>query len=433
MKKFIALPVIFLVSCLLFSFALTPYSVSAASGTTFTKTTYQTLDLLNLRTSTSASSKKLLTIPKGKYLVSTYRQGSWYKVSYSGKTGYVAGAYLKKVDPMLAGTTFAKTNYITLDALNLRSSGSSTSSVLLTIPKGKVVTSNYRVENWYKLSYGGKTGYVSGSYLKKSSSTSASLPSQSAVDYTGAQMYVLVPAMTSVTLRSGASSLSSSIGTLPRGTAVTVNNYLHKTRGFVPVRTNDGRSGYVEATYLSLFQPSMSNRPLVVLDPGHGGHDVGATRYGIYERDIVMSVTKLLASRLAEKVDLKLTRYTNDYYPSLTERSWISNAHKTNLFVSIHVNASTSAAAYGAENFYYRGTSSVNLARKLQQNVVNTTGLRDRGIRFGNLAVLRETNAPAVLTELGFLSNASDRSKMTSPYYQERFADALANGILSSL
>lgn len=433
MKKFIALPVIILVSCLLFSFALTPYSVSAASGTTFSKTTYQTLDLLNLRTSTSMSSKKILAIPKGKYLVSTYKEGTWYKVSYSGKTGYVAGAYLKKVDPMLAGTTFAKTNYITLDALNLRSSGSSTASKLLTIPKGKVVTSSYRVDNWYKLSYGGKTGYVAGSYLKKSASGSASLPPQSAVDYTGAQMYVLVPAMTSVTLRSGASSLSSSIGTLPRGTAVTVSNYLHKTRGFVPVRTNDGRSGYVEATYLSLFQPSMSNRPLVVLDPGHGGHDVGAARYGIYERDIVMSVTKLLASRLAGKVDLKLTRYTNDYYPSLSERSWISNAHKTNLFVSIHVNASTSTAAYGAENFYYRGTSSVNLARKLQQNVVSTAGLRDRGIRFGNLAVLRGTNAPAVLTELGFLSNASDRSKLVSPYYQERFADALANGILSSL
>lgn len=433
MKKFAALPVIILIACLMFSFTLTPYSVSAATGTTFSKTTYQTLDILNLRTSTSVSSKKLLAIPKGKYVVSTYKQGTWYKVSYSGKTGYVAGAYLKKVDPMLAGTTFTKTNYITLDALNLRSSGSSSASKLLTIPKGKVVTSNYRVENWYKLSYGGKTGYVSGSYLKKSTSSSASLPPNSNVDYTGSKMYVLVPAMTSVTLRSGASSLSSSIGTLPRGTAVTVNNYLHKTRGFIPVRTNDGRSGYVEATYLSLFQPSMSARPLVVLDPGHGGHDVGATRYGIYERDIVMSVTKLLASRLAGKVDLKLTRYTNDYYPSLTERSWISNAHKTNLFVSIHVNASTSTAAYGAENFYYRGTASVNLARKLQQNVVNTAGLRDRGIRFGNLAVLRDTNAPAVLTELGFLSNSSDRAKLVSPYYQERFADALANGILSSL
>lgn len=433
MKKFAALTGIILIACLMFSFSLTSYSVSAATGTTFSKTTYQTLDVLNLRTSTSSSSKKILAIPKGKFLVSTYRQGTWYKVSYSGKTGYVAGAYLKKTDPMLAGTSFTKTNYITLDALNLRSSGSSSAAKLLTIPKGKIVTSSYRVENWYKLSYGGKTGYVSGSYLKKSTSNPASLPPTSTVDYTGSKMYVLVPSMTSVTLRSGASSLSSSIGTLPRGTAVTVNNYLHKTRGFVPVRTNDGRSGYVEATYLSLFQPSMSARPLVVLDPGHGGHDVGAVRYGIYERDIVMSVTKLLASRLAGKVDLKLTRYTNDYYPSLTERSWISNAHKTNLFVSIHVNASTSTAAYGAENFYYRGTASVNLARNLQNNVVNTVGLRDRGIRFGNLAVLRGTNAPAVLTELGFLSNSSDRSKLVSPYYQERFADALANGILTSL
>jgi len=406
-------------------------------GTSFTKTNYTTTDSLSLRKSDSAASTKLLTIPKGTTLSSSYKKGSWYKVSYKSKTGYVAGSYLKKkttVKTSSVGTTFAKTNYITLDALNLRTSNSATSTKLLTIPKGKVVTSSYRKDNWYQVSYGSKKGYVSGSYLKKTTSSSASLPPVgSAADYSGTTMYVLVPFNDSLTLRSGASSISPSIGTLPRGSVVTVTNALHKTKGFVAVKTSDGRYGYVEATYLSLFQPSMSARPLVVLDPGHGGHDVGAARYGIYERDIVMSVSKLVAERLSKTVDVKLTRYTNDYYPSLTDRSVISNAHKTNIFVSIHINAASSTSAYGAENFYYRGNASVALSRNLQKNLVNSIGLRDRGIKFGNLAVLRGTNAPATLTELGFLSNANDRAKLVSPSYQQRYADAVASAILSSL
>ncbi|WP_114570054.1 SH3 domain-containing protein [Exiguobacterium flavidum] len=412
-------------------------TVKTATGTSFTSTKYVTTDNLNLRSTASSSGKLYLTIPKGKTITSGYRIGNWYKTTYGGKTGYVAGSYLKKA-PTVTGTSFTSTKYVTTDNLNVRSSASTSGKLLVTIPKGKTVTSSYRIGSWYKVTYSGKTGYVAGGYLKKATTVSVppvtNVVTGSGADYTGGTMYVLVPIGDSLALRATASTSGSLITRLARGEKVRVlNNYTHKTKDFVQVETSGGDRGYVSATYLSLWQPSASYRPLIVIDPGHGGHDVGATRNGIHERDIVLSVAKKVADRLKGKVDLTFTRYTNDYYPSLTDRSVMSNAHATNLFVSIHVNAAEATAAIGAENFYYSGTKDIALAKEIQKRFVSYAGMVDRGVKQGNLSVLRNTNAPAVLAELGFLSNASDRAKLVSPYYQDRYADAIAEGILASL
>lgn len=486
-----------LVLLLLLTVAFPSSLVSAASGTSFTKTTYKTTDSLNLRSSNTTTSKKLTTIPKNTQISSSYRKGSWYKLSYQGKTGYVLGTYLKKV---ATGTSFAKTTYQTTAALSLRKAATTSSTRLLTIPTGKKISSSYKDGNWYKVTYSNKTGYVSGSYLKKVTASTTSkttayttterlnlrtAPSASgkliltipkahvvqslstsgawhkvtyngstgyvigtylkkgtsspassstaSVDYSGSKMYVLISSGSTVTLRSGPSSSSSQLARLGRGTPVVVSNSTHKTRGYVAVKTADGRSGYVESMYLTLFQPAPSNRPLIVLDPGHGGYDPGATRVGLTERDIVLAVARQVASLLEGKVDLQLTRYTNDYYPTLTDRSVMANSHATARFVSIHINASNATSASGAENYYYNGSTSIQLANAIQQRLVSYAGMRNRGVDFGNLAVIRGTNAPAVLTELGFLSNSTDRSKLTNAAYQARYAQAIADGILATL
>lgn len=483
-----------LVLLLLITIAFPSSLVSAATGTTFTKTTYKTTDLLNLRSSNSVSSNRLTTIPKNTSLTSSYRLGDWYKVTYNGKTGYVIGQYLTKV---VTGTSFTQTTYQTTDALSLRQAASTSSTRLLTIPTKTKLTSSFRNGNWYqvtynkktgfvsgsylkkvttssstayttterlnlrsapttsgallmtiptnqvvqsfsissnwhKVTYGGKTGYVMGTYLKKGTASPASTPTGKA-DYSGAKMFVLTDSGSTVALRSAASVLSGQIARVGRGTPVIVTNSLHKTRGFVAVQTADGRRGYIEATYLTLFQPSPSNRPLIVIDPGHGGHDPGAVRSGLAERDIVLSVARQVASLLEGKVDLTLTRYTNDYYPTLGDRSAMSNAHSTSRFVSIHVNASTALSASGAESFYYKGSTSVQLAQAIQQRLTSYAGMRNRNIHFANYAVIRGTQAPAVLAELGFLSNSTDRAKLASPTYQARYAQAIADGILATL
>ncbi len=257
-----------LVLLLLTAIAFPSSLVSAASGVTFTKTTYQTTDLLNLRSTDSISSKKLTTIPKKMSLTSNYRIGEWYRVTYSGKTGYVLGQYLTKV---VTGTSFTKTNYQTTDALSLRQAASTSSARLLTIPANTKLASSFRdgdwykvtynkqtgfvsgaylkkvtasstayttterlnfrsapttsgallmtipsnqvvqslsvSSNWHKINYGGKTGYVIGTYLKKGTASPAA-PSAGNADYSGSKMYVLIDAGSTVALRSSASVLS---------------------------------------------------------------------------------------------------------------------------------------------------------------------------------------------------------------------------------
>lgn len=147
--------------------------VGALQAKKIKKVTMQTKANLNMRSQASTKGKVLKTIPKGTKVSTDTKIGSWYKVSYKGKTGYVSGSYLKTVATPKKTTTAVKEQkvstkkYKTSASLNIRTLPSTKGKVLKTIPKGKQVSSNTRSNGWYKVSYSGKTGWVSGSYLKE--------------------------------------------------------------------------------------------------------------------------------------------------------------------------------------------------------------------------------------------------------------------------
>lgn len=138
-----------------------------------TTTTYKTTASLNLRSGASTKQKVILTIPKGKAVTYISKSGSWYKVKYNGKTGYVSSKYIK-VTKVTTTKSSAKTSsntitYRTTEALNMRTGASATKKLILTIPKGKSVSYISKSGTWYKVKYNGKTGYVSSKYLKNTS------------------------------------------------------------------------------------------------------------------------------------------------------------------------------------------------------------------------------------------------------------------------
>lgn len=147
--------------------------VGASSITKFTKTNYKTTHNLNLRSSASTKGRVLVTIPKNTQVSSSYKTGSWYKVSYKGKTGFVSGSYLKKVakkptsKPAPKQESFKQKTFATTANLNVRSTSSTKGKQLTQIPKGKTVKSSTRQNGWYKVTYNKKTGWVSGAYLKE--------------------------------------------------------------------------------------------------------------------------------------------------------------------------------------------------------------------------------------------------------------------------
>lgn len=179
----------------------------------------------------------------------------------------------------------------------------------------------------------------------------------------------------------------------------------------------------------------------VIIDPGHGGQDSGSTYDGVEEKVLNLNIAKYLAQELESRgISYVLTR-EDDSFVALDARARIANQYEGEIFVSIHHNAIKNAtSANGTETLYYpsQGENSAlsgeELARIIQTKLVSQLGTRDRGvISRTNLAVIRKTNMPACIAEIGYLSNPSERGLMVTEDFQRLAAKALADGIQAAL
>ena len=179
--------------------------------------------------------------------------------------------------------------------------------------------------------------------------------------------------------------------------------------------------------------PPPSRRFTIVLDAGHGGSDWGAVHASRREKDdnlrLALAVQGLLQAQ-GQKVIM--TRST-DVAISLTQRSALSNQNNADLFVSIHRNSSTNTTANGVENFVFTTANSTRAlyAFNVLDDIVNAGVQNNRGVKRGNFAVLRNTNAPAMLLEMGFISNTRDNQLFDQNF--NAYAAAIARGIMQSL
>ena len=147
--------------------------VTVASVKTFTQANYQTNKDSYLYSSYGTSFGKLSNLPNGTIVSAAKTIGSWYEVTYQDKTGYVPGTDLQIVPQNTESTpVLTEKTYLVTDDLNVRESDNTSSSVLTFIPNGTTVTSAEQTSNgWFKVTYNGKTGYVSGTYLKEYAKT----------------------------------------------------------------------------------------------------------------------------------------------------------------------------------------------------------------------------------------------------------------------
>jgi N-acetylmuramoyl-L-alanine amidase len=170
-----------------------------------------------------------------------------------------------------------------------------------------------------------------------------------------------------------------------------------------------------------------------VLDPGHGGHDPGAVMGNRRESDDVLRLALAVRQRLlARGINVVMTRTTDVFVP-LSERSAISNRNNADLFLSIHRNAAANPSANGVENFAFTTApaGTLNYAFNVLNAVIGAGVQNNRGVKRGNFAVLRITNAPANLLELGFISNPRDNQLFDQNL--NAYADAITNGIIATL
>ncbi|MGJ8697556.1 MAG: N-acetylmuramoyl-L-alanine amidase [Verrucomicrobiaceae bacterium] len=167
----------------------------------------------------------------------------------------------------------------------------------------------------------------------------------------------------------------------------------------------------------------------VVLDPGHGGKDKGAYWYGVRESDLNMKVAVKAAAGLKQRgYEVIMTR-KSDVFLSLSKRAQVANRYRDSIFISIHFNATPNTRVRGAETFYAGGKKGYYLASAVQKSLVRRLKLVDRGARVARYTVLTETKAPAILVECGFISNAAERARCKTSWYQTACAQAIVDGV----
>lgn len=172
----------------------------------------------------------------------------------------------------------------------------------------------------------------------------------------------------------------------------------------------------------------------VVLDAGHGGHDPGAIGNGLKEKDRALTYVLKLGKSLEKQGITVIYTRTTDEFVKLQDRTIISNNANATLFISIHLNSFSDPKAHGLETLYYPASiEGKELALNIQNEIVSE-GLytSDRGIKpRNNLHVLKATKSPAVLVELGFISNAYDVQLLSDK--ENEIVEAVTRGILKSL
>lgn len=213
----------------------------------------------------------------------------------------------------------------------------------------------------------------------------------------------------------------------------------------------------------------------IVLDPGHGGKDPGAVgRQGTQEKTVVFDIAGRVKQRLeAEGFEVLLSRKRDEYVP-LPARSKLANEAKAELFISIHANAAENREACGFETYFLSEaktdwertvatrenavleyelpegqkfedelelilsdlaqneflTESSQLAGCIQESSIPCARVKDRGVRQANFFVLRDNYMPAVLVEVGFISNRSEEKLLLQALHRERLAEGVVQGII---
>ncbi|WP_066048116.1 N-acetylmuramoyl-L-alanine amidase [Robertmurraya korlensis] len=168
----------------------------------------------------------------------------------------------------------------------------------------------------------------------------------------------------------------------------------------------------------------------IFLDPGHGGVDPGATGNGLQEKNINLSVASTIQNILIneyENVEVRMSR-TGDQTVSLSSRTNAANSWGADFFLSIHVNA---GGGTGFESYIYPnvGAPTTTYRQALHEEVLKSVNFNNRGQKQANFHVLMETTMDAVLTENGFIDNASDAEKLRNPSFLQNLARGHANGV----
>lgn len=369
---------------------------------------------VNIRTSATTLSKsvgQLMPGEKVKY-IDTYH--SWHIIEYKNKEYYVA-SWLTDIE-----YDDSQEIYLLYDKINIRDQATLNGNVLA---QGNKYDS-YKVvgekNGWYEVKLSeGQTGYLAGWLTTYNQNYFSE----------GNQGYKKVSE--NLNLRAGSSTKDKKVGLLEKNSIVKI---IASEDNWYKIVSKDGIVGWCSGDYLVDIYP-LSGKS-ILLDPGHGGKDPGAISFtGKYEKYINLEVAYKLKQVLESMgANVHMTR-TGDYYITNKERGKMADKLGVDILFSIHHNSLNNKDYFGLSTYYntikYKNPrQGYDLAESIYLNAITVNGVYRDGILDRNYEVLRETNTPAALIEIGFMSNPQEEMNIHNGSFQDIMVEKLANGIV---
>jgi N-acetylmuramoyl-L-alanine amidase len=401
-----------------------------------------TVDSLNVRNATSLQSKVIGRLQKGEKIEIISSTKEWVEFIFEGQNAWVSSQFVEiDLDPNNQTNTDNKNTVpptpsgivgtVTANALNVRSKGDLTSKIVGSIMKGNTFAILEEKNNWSKIEYSPKKyGWVNTWYLEKTIPKPDPSQSQDVKEsfitilYDGTNIRKGSSVQTPVVIRANEGdqfAVKSLKGDwyeilLENGKTAYIAGWIVSVNGSAPQVEKPGAEGYLK-------------NKTIVLDPGHGGGDSGTVgARGTLEKELTLRTAILLYDKLrASGANVILTR-TNDTYFSLRSRVSTSQYHSADAFISLHYDSIIDRSVRGMTTYYFHSFQRP-LAEAVHSSTLDQTKLKDRGARYGDYHVIRENNQRAILIELGYLSNPTEETTVTSPQYQEMAATGIFNGL----
>jgi N-acetylmuramoyl-L-alanine amidase len=390
-------------------------------------------ELLNVRNEPSTSSTVIGKLSKGMSVTVLSQKNNWLEITFDNQKAWVSSEYVQIGSQNETHVTDkdGAIGTVTASKLSVRSSSSLNSSIVGSVSKGQRFTILEEENNWVKIEFkSGKYGWAAGWYFSKDKEsvkeTTAQVEKNSKITIlhngTNIRKGPTVEADVVARANGGESFPIKNVEndwyeiTLANGASGFIAGWLVTTNGSAPGIEKQGAEGHLKYK-------------TIVLDPGHGGIDSGATgASGTLEKELTLRTARLLYDKLrAAGANVILTRSSDSFLP-LPSRVRAASVHQADAFVSLHYDSNLNRSVRGMTGYYYHPYQK-ELAEYLYNATNTQTRLKSRGVRSGDFHVIRENGQKSVLMELGYLSNPEEEMTLNSGQFQENAATGLFNGL----
>ncbi|MDE3839727.1 N-acetylmuramoyl-L-alanine amidase [Bacillus methanolicus] len=398
-----------------------------------------TINSLNVRSSPSLHGSIIGKLQRGEEVTVLSQRGDWTEISFSGKSAWISSEYVlvekkgskKKSTTQLSSNLAGVIGTVTATTLTVRDKGNLNGNIIGSVSKGQSFQIDEEINNWAKIEWKpGKFGWVANWFLDKTEAGGNKSEGQNVKNST------LTIIHNGTNLRKSPSAHSEIVRRANEGETFQI---VSLQNDWYEIRLQNGTTAFVAGWIVSVkgntpqvekpgADMHLKNKT-IVLDPGHGGRDNGTTGIrGTLEKQVTLKTAKLLYDKIkASGANVILTR-NDDTYISLSSRVSTAKYHNADAFISIHYDSIKDRSIRGITSYYYHSFQKP-LAASVHLATISQTKMKDRGVRFGDYHVLRETNKNAILLELGYLSNPAEEMLVTSEQYQESVSSGIFQGL----